>query len=218
MPGRRAPQRSRAHGTLAAARFMAPSRPFHGAETPPRHTRGGDRSPAARSGLAQGHIVAGTMCHVRPEPFHMPLQTIPRSVVSPQSPRSGAPRPCDAGADGVGEPRVAPSFALLTPRLPAFRVAECPESSMGALPPIPRLRSRRRPGGRGQLPARSSHRSGHARLGHPAPRTMVLLLNATHRAPRAPAESLSTAGAVASGQRAPARVAPPETSGPFHAG
>ena len=35
-------------------------------------------------------------------------------------------------------------------------------------------------GGRGQLPARGSHRSGHAQLGHPAPRTMALLLNGTH--------------------------------------
>ena len=37
-----------------------------------------------------------------------------------------------------------------------------------------------RPGGRGWLPTRGSHRSGLAQLRHPAPRTMVSLLNGTH--------------------------------------
>ena len=41
------------------------------------------------------------------------------------------------------------------------------------------------PGGRGQLPARGSHGSGRAPFGHPAPRTMVSLLNGTHCARRA---------------------------------
>ena len=36
------------------------------------------------------------------------------------------------------------------------------------------------PGGRGWLPTRGSHRSGLAQLRHPAPRTMVSLLNGTH--------------------------------------
>ena len=36
------------------------------------------------------------------------------------------------------------------------------------------------PGGRGWLPTHGSHRSGHAPLGHPAPRTMASLLNGTH--------------------------------------
>ena len=43
------------------------------------------------------------------------------------------------------------------------------------------------PGGRGQLPTRGSRRSGRARFGHPAPRTMVSLLNGTHCARPAPA-------------------------------
>ena len=37
-----------------------------------------------------------------------------------------------------------------------------------------------RPGGRGWLPTRGSHRSGLAQLRHPAPRIMVSLLNGTH--------------------------------------
>ena len=41
-----------------------------------------------------------------------------------------------------------------------------------------------RPGGRGRLPARGSHRSGRARFEHPAPRTMDSLRNGTHCAPR----------------------------------
>ena len=47
------------------------------------------------------------------------------------------------------------------------------------LPPSPSF-AWRKLGGRGQLPARGSHRSGHAQLGHPAPRTMALLLNGTY--------------------------------------
>ncbi len=35
------------------------------------------------------------------------------------------------------------SFALLTPRLQAFRVVERPESSIGAIPPAPKHRSGR---------------------------------------------------------------------------
>ena len=51
------------------------------------------------------------------------------------------------------------------------------------------------PGGRGQLPTRGSHSSGRAQLGHPAPRTMALLLNGTHCALRlAPVGPESSAG------------------------
>ena len=44
----------------------------------------------------------------------------------------------------------------------------------------------RKPGGRGWLPTHGSHRSGHARFGHPAPQMMVSLLNGTHCARLAP--------------------------------
>ena len=49
---------------------------------------------------------------------------------------------------------------------------------------MPRRSEHAKPGGRGRLPARGSHRAGRARFEHQAPRTMDSLRNGTHCAPR----------------------------------
>ena len=62
------------------------------------------------------------------------------------------------------------------------------------------------PGGRGQLPARGSHRSGQAQLGNPAPQTMALLFNGTHCARLAQGEGIGVAQAR---EALPGHASPP---------